>query len=344
MSSISLERYYKACCQQWYVSCIVKIYGRDTDGFQTILAVYYTLADIVLLAQCFYYRGFTLRDTIPEAPSDPASAHAPNEPTERSTLLSQPINGGGSPTGNQHHNSLSSSSRRGSFKDQLQQLNNLDGTRLSPATPMHPTKRDEAALKSQSPTQRKRPFIYSILFNLTAILVVCAAGVLGWYLSTRTSHRHHHHRHNHNDTDESEQRSDLHFNILGQVFGYICAVLYLGSRLPQLLLNYRRKSTEGISMLFFLFACIGNLTYVMSIMAYDPKCEYESDRGVVVGTQYCEPGEARELYARNFLVNFSWLLGSFGTLLLDAGVFVQFFMYRNSAEMGASESAVEDGE
>ena len=29
-----------------------------------ILAIYYTIADVVLLAQCFYYRGFTWRDEV----------------------------------------------------------------------------------------------------------------------------------------------------------------------------------------------------------------------------------------------------------------------------------------
>jgi len=206
---------------------------------------------------------------------------------------------------------------------------------------MHATKRDEQALKAQSPVQRKRPLIYSVLFNLTAVLVVCAAGVLGWWLSTRSAESHHRrHHHRHDNDDGSDQRTDLHFNILGQVFGYICAVLYLGSRLPQLLLNYRRKSTEGISMLFFLFACIGNLTYVLSILAYNPKCEHYVDERILTGTQYCETVETSQLYARNFLVNFSWLLGSFGTLLLDAGVFVQYFMYRK--DVATSEVVVEE--
>lgn len=33
-----------------------------------ILAVYYTIADIVLLGQCFYYRGFTWRDEVVPPP------------------------------------------------------------------------------------------------------------------------------------------------------------------------------------------------------------------------------------------------------------------------------------
>ena len=167
----------------------------------------------------------------------------------------------------------------------------------------------------------------AIFFNAAAVLVVCAAGVLGWWLSTtslrhgnHTTHSHHRHR----TQDHTHHDETLRFNILGQIFGYICAVLYLGSRIPQLLLNYRRRSTEGISMLFFLFACIGNLTYVLSIFAYEPDCRD--------GPRHCRNGEAKEIYGRYMAVNFSWLLGSFGTLVLDAGVFVQYFLYRDKGD------------
>lgn len=34
------------------------------------------------------------------------------------------------------------------------------------------------------------------------------------------------------------------------------------------------------------------------------------------------------VYGRYILVNTSWLVGSLGTLFLDAGVFAQFWMYR----------------
>lgn len=79
-------------------------------------------------------------------------------------------------------------------------------------------------------------------------------------------------------------------------------------------------------MLFFLFACVGNLTYVLSILAYEPICMGDGGNGI------CEPGEKGRIYGRYIAVNFSWLLGSFGTLLLDAGVFVQYFLYQVDEE------------
>lgn len=83
-------------------------------------------------------------------------------------------------------------------------------------------------------------------------------------------------------------------------------------------------------MLFFLFACIGNLTYVLSIFAYEPHCAGKHGR--------CVKGEAAAIYARYILVNASWLAGSMGTLFLDMGIFAQFFLYREKE--GGLEQAV----
>jgi solute carrier family 66 (lysosomal lysine-arginine transporter), member 1 len=160
--------------------------------------------------------------------------------------------------------------------------------------------------------------------------MVCAAGVLGWYVSNRSQSGYQPKKPKH----PSSHDEILTFNLWGQIFGYFCAVLYLGSRVPQLLLNYRRKSTEGVSMLFFLFACIGNLTYVLSIFAYEPRCAGKGGK--------CRDGQALRDYGRYVAVNASWLAGSLGTLFLDLGIFAQFFLYREQGEFG-EEAGVESG-
>lgn len=99
--------------------------------------------------------------------------------------------------------------------------------------------------------------------------------------------------------------------------------------MPQLLLNYRRKSTEGVSILFFLFACVGNLTYVMSILAYEPGCARVADV-IGKGRRGCGDGEWDREYGRYMLVNTSWLVGSAGTLFLDFVIFAQFWIYRHN--------------
>ncbi|KAF1954151.1 PQ-loop-domain-containing protein [Byssothecium circinans] len=318
----------------WLLGDFFNIFGAVLQGVlptMTILAVYYTLADIVLLLQCFWYKGFTFRD---EVTTSGETSESDSSLSEDTPLLPD-ANGNGyqSPRNENNYNTaprISDIDRRRSSSQHSfrERFLSIDGTHLSPATPLLDD--SETANRNKQPSRQKRPqsALQSILFNLGTIILVCAAGVFGWWLSTTRS----------KDTAEPPSNAEpepLRFNLWGQIFGYICAALYLGSRIPQLLLNYRRKSTDGISMLFFLFACIGNLTYVLSIVAYKPICR-------VPGR--CEQGEKGRVYARYILVNLSWLLGSFGTLVLDAFVFVQYFLYRDDGSDDEESVEGEQGE
>lgn len=53
----------------------------------------------------------------------------------------------------------------------------------------------------------------------------------------------------------------------GEVFGWCMAAIYMGGRLPQILLNIKRGTVEGLNPLMFIFALVGNATYVGSILA-----------------------------------------------------------------------------
>jgi uncharacterized protein with PQ loop repeat len=317
----------------WLAGDFFNIIGAVLQGVlptMVILAVYYTLADIVLLLQCFWYKGFTLRDDF-KKPLDESDEDS--VASEQSPLLSdrrQPTNGSPYTNGNSHgieveRPRISDIDRRGSGHSQgsfRERYLSIDGTHLSPVTPLHHDansgRRNSAVIVKTQPAQSS---LQTIIYNGGIIVLVCAAGVFGWWLSARNTPA------DAPDNSDSSSESTLHFNLWGQISGYVCAALYLGSRVPQLLLNYRRKSTEGISMLFFLFACLGNLTYVLSIVVYKPKC----------GGGVCQDGEGKAEYVRYIAVNASWLLGSFGTLLLDAGVFVQYFMYRKDDDVSDDE-------
>ena len=295
----------------WLAGDVFNILGAILQGVlptMIILALYYTLADIVLMGQVFYYRGFTLTDSV--SPKYLQNGDAETRPLLQNDSVAHP------PLREEHERSNSIS--------HWQQHLSIDGTHLSPATPLvHPPKpNDLPAIMGVKPSST----LQAVLWNTFTILLVCAAGVFGWWIGNQKSrHKHHHHV----KQDEPEPSE---FDLLGQVFGYLCAVLYLGSRVPQLLLNYRRKSTEGVSILFFLFACVGNLTYDMSIFAYSPVCHHPG---------HCEPGEARTIYLRYIAVNASWIAGSLGTLFLDMAIFVQFFMYKKDDE-DDSEVAIAD--
>ena len=317
----------------WLLGDFFNIFGAVLQGVlptMTILAVYYTLADIVLLLQCFWYKGFTLRDVVNKPGDESTETGSPvseDEPllsdrrqTNGASYASVVANGHSNGNGNGMPPRVSDADRRHSNHSQSsfrERFLSIDGTHLSPATPLHGDANGEIRTETRSSPQST---VQTVLFNLGTILLVIAAGIFGWWLSaTQTTPD--------DDTPADTPDSKPDFNLWGQVFGYICAALYLGSRIPQLLLNYRRKSTDGISMLFFLFACLGNLTYVLSIVVYKPRCKHH----------HCREGEAAAIYGRYIAVNFSWLLGSFGTLILDACVFVQYFLYRKDEEDSESE-------
>ena len=87
------------------------------------------------------------------------------------------------------------------------------------------------------------------------------------------------------------------------MLGYLSAMLYLGARIPQIIKNYREKSCEGLSLLFFLLSLLGNLTYGAGILAHSLDRQY-------------------------VLTNVPWLLGSLGTMVEDVAIFIQFHLYR----------------
>jgi hypothetical protein len=68
----------------------------------------------------------------------------------------------------------------------------------------------------------------------------------------------------------------------------------------------------GLSLLFFILSVLGNATYGAGILCHSTEKDY-------------------------FLTNLPWLIGSFGTMVEDAVIFVQFHIYSSSM----SDSAIE---
>ncbi|KAI5459578.1 PQ loop repeat-domain-containing protein [Mariannaea sp. PMI_226] len=276
----------------WLVGDIFNIVGSILQGVLTsmiILAIYYTVADLVLLGQMFFYRGFSLRD-VPCPPS--VTDGDTNED-------------GGLDNNVQSRTELIVEKRdEKSDSDSSDQVNDSSRSDCS----------DEVASMSHPGPSAPAisPVMKDLALNVVIVLAVGTAGFVGWLISKKVT--------GNKAKGEHEGGDDLEFDIPGQVFGYLSAATYIASRIPQLLLNWRRKATEGLSMLFFTFAFLGNTTYIISILAYDPRCEHNM----------CRPGEAASLYKRYLLINFSWLAGSFVNLIQDFGVFTQYFIYRNN--------------
>ncbi|GBG26009.1 Lysosomal amino acid transporter 1-like [Hondaea fermentalgiana] len=91
-------------------------------------------------------------------------------------------------------------------------------------------------------------------------------------------------------------------NEVGTLIGWISAVVYLNSRLPQIIKNWRRKSVEGLSFLMFFCAVMGNTTYGMGVLLRDSSW-------------------------KSIHKALPWLVGSLGTLALDFFILIQFWCY-----------------
>ncbi|CAI5759009.1 unnamed protein product [Candida verbasci] len=147
------------------------------------------------------------------------------------------------------------------------------------------------------------PEYHSIFVKyILPIIFVISCGFIGYFLN--------------GSKDQVDKPIDSPHDVISfgpQVMGYCSAILYLGARIPQIIQNYQRKSVHGLSLLFFLFSTLGNLTYAGQILFYRSDLKY-------------------------VVLNLSWLLGSIGTIVEDAIIFIQFYIYR---ENSATES-IED--
>ncbi|RZC79065.1 hypothetical protein C5167_003285 [Papaver somniferum] len=100
-----------------------------------------------------------------------------------------------------------------------------------------------------------------------------------------------------NDQVSSVHGSDINSE-MGTILGWAMAAIYMGGRLPQICLNMRRGNVEGLNPLMFIFALVGNITYVGSILV--SSLEWSKIRP-----------------------NLPWLVDAGGCVLLDT--FVSFF-------------------
>ncbi|RHZ55322.1 PQ-loop repeat-containing protein [Aspergillus thermomutatus] len=111
--------------------------------------------------------------------------------------------------------------------------------------------------------------------------------------------------------------------LIGRISSWISTVLYLGSRPPQLIKNYRRKSTAGLSPLLFMAAFCGNLFYSASL-ATNPNAWFDFPPWGGGGWAGADGNNRLEWVG----LSIPFFLGAFGVLFLDGCMGLQFLMYR----------------
>ncbi|KLO15987.1 PQ-loop-domain-containing protein, partial [Schizopora paradoxa] len=134
---------------------------------------------------------------------------------------------------------------------------------------------------------------------LLAFTFVICTGIIAWLASQRGNYE-----------EEPKKAIDV-IEWKSQVIGWTSAILYLGSRIPQIFKNFKTKC-EGLSLALFMFAIAGNVTYVLSI------CTKSMER-------------------KHYIANASWLAGHGLTVFLDIFVLCQFFYFRSAEGRFVSE-------
>lgn len=109
-------------------------------------------------------------------------------------------------------------------------------------------------------------------------------------------------------TDSSHSEPFSTQEIVGCAIGSISSMFYLCSRLPQIITNFRRRSTEGLALSLFCMVILGNLTYGLGILLKNP-----------------DLGQSEANYIEHHL---PWLIGSLGVMSLDMIIIFQFFAFK----------------
>ena len=89
----------------------------------------------------------------------------------------------------------------------------------------------------------------------------------------------------------------------GTTVGWISSVLYIIGRFPQLYLNYTRKTTEGLSILMYVFTILGNICYLLATLTFSIETEY-------------------------VLTNMPWIVMIVVTVTMDVVVIFQSYYYK----------------
>lgn len=98
--------------------------------------------------------------------------------------------------------------------------------------------------------------------------------------------------------------------IIADIIAWSATCIFMLARVPQIWLNFKRKSTKGLSLLSFITINIANMFFLLSVLIL----MYDLD-----SSNYMD-------YIKN---NIQWIIGSSSTSLFDCIIFYQFYKYKN---------------
>lgn len=103
----------------------------------------------------------------------------------------------------------------------------------------------------EQPTKRKQN---QIIPQLTLVIsVIALVGSIAYYS----------YLHLYLDDNSHSGREKRQMQVIPQIMGWTSAVLYVASRVPQIVKNYKERSTDGLSLAMFFCAVMGNVFFTL---------------------------------------------------------------------------------
>jgi uncharacterized protein with PQ loop repeat len=99
-------------------------------------------------------------------------------------------------------------------------------------------------------------------------------------------------------------------DLMADIIAWSATFIFILARLPQIVLNFKRQSTEGLSLLSFIIINIANMFFLVSVLI------------LLIDLR-------QNQYIDYIKSNIQWIVGSSSTTLFDCIIFYQFYKYRN---------------
>ncbi|OJJ47497.1 hypothetical protein ASPZODRAFT_130995 [Penicilliopsis zonata CBS 506.65] len=223
----------------WFIGDITNLIGGLWAGLVPVIvaiAVYFCIADGVLITQCLYYKARNERRA--------ARHHRRHSSAEVPDPLT-PLLG-----------------RR--FSDNL----GLPGSRRRSSASLpggYSRRSSEAEIALAKIVEENESGWSAWLKNTASVLAILVIGTAGWAVAWQSGVW---------SPTPQDHNGGVDMATGAQILGYASAVCYLGARLPQIYKNYCDKSCEGLSLLFFILSLLGNLTYGAGILCHSTEQGY----------------------------------------------------------------------
>jgi uncharacterized protein with PQ loop repeat len=97
-------------------------------------------------------------------------------------------------------------------------------------------------------------------------------------------------------------------HLVADIIGWASTFIFMASRIPQIILNNKRKSVEGLSLVSFIIINFANWFFVASILIKLIDID-------------------KEKYTHFIINNLQWIIGGLATTLFDIVILIQFIVY-----------------